>query len=108
MIVTAAARRAMSKARPMTASLYQMDQLEDETEELDADEGRDEPSQAVDEQRAPQERRRPEGPVAHAAERQRDQQDDDDRVEDDGRQDRALRRRQAHDVQRRDVREHGH
>src|SRR5262245_44578887 len=78
--VTAVARRAMRRTRAMGTSLDQVADLEDEVDELDADERRDQAPEAVDEQRAPQERRRPERPVAHAAQRQRDEQDDDDRV----------------------------
>ena len=39
-------------------------------------------------------------PILHAAQRQRNQRDDDQGVEDDGRENRALRRREMHDVER--------
>ena len=52
--------------------LHRPDELEDDVDELDADERRDDAADAVDEQRATQQRRRAERPVLHAAQRQRD------------------------------------
>jgi hypothetical protein len=43
--------------------------------------------------------------VLHALERQRDQEDDDQRVEDHGRQDRRLRAGQVHHVEGRELRD---
>ena len=54
---------------------------------------------------APQQRVRAECKETHAAQGEGDQRDDDDRVEDDGAQDRRTRAGQVHDVQRRDGRE---
>ena len=65
------------------------------------------PPSAVDQQVAPQQRRRAHRPVAHAGQRQRDQRDDDQRIEDDGRQDGALRGGQMHDVERLQLRVEG-
>ena len=64
---------------------------DDEVDRLDADERHDDAAEAVDQEVAPQQRRRADRPVAHAPQRQRDQGDDDQRVEDDRRQDGALR-----------------
>ena len=46
-------------------------------------------------------------PIAHAFQRQRNERDDDQRVEDDRREDGALRRRQPHDVERLQLRVEG-
>ena len=74
-------------------------------DEFDADERNDDAAEAVDEQVALQNGERADRLVRHAAQRQRNQRDDDERVENDGAQDRAGRAVQAHDVQRRDRRE---
>src|SRR5215210_8614486 len=75
------------------------DTMDEEVEELDADERRDQPAEAVDEQVASQQRRRPQRPVADAAQGERDEQRDDQRVEDDGSDDRRLWRAERHDVE---------
>src|SRR5579871_5217347 len=98
--------------RAMTSSLRMEVYLSDEPEggeahvdELDADEWGNDPAHAVEEQRAPQDGGGAERAVLHAAQRERDEQDDDDGVENDGREDGRERRREVHDVQRRDLRE---
>ena len=58
--------------------------------DLDADEGHDDAAEPVDEQVAPQERGGTDRAIADSLQRQRDQRDDDQRIEDDGGQDRAL------------------
>ena len=50
----------------------------DQIDQLDADERHDDAAHAVDEQIALQDLRRAERAVFHAAQRERDQQDDDD------------------------------
>src|SRR5579883_3354648 len=69
-------------------------------DELDANEGHDDAAEAVDEKIAPQNARRTHRTVGDAAQRQRDERNDDERVEDDCREDGALRRLQLHDVER--------
>ena len=72
---------------------------------FDADERDDDAAEAVDEQVALQNGQRADGLEFHAAQRQRNQRDDDERVENDGAQDGAVRAVQVHDVERRDGRE---
>src|SRR5688572_25778501 len=69
---------------------HPQDVVRQEIDQLDAGEGRDEPSEAVDEQIPAQDHDGGRGPELHTPQRQRDQRDDDERVEDDGAQDRAL------------------
>ncbi len=66
--------------------------------------GKTTPPSAIDEQVAPQNRRRAERPVGDALERQRNQPDDDHRVEDHRRQNGGFRRRQPHDVEHAELR----
>ena len=68
----------------------QVHQADDDVDELDADERGDDAADAVDERVACQQRSGADGPVGDAAEGERDQGDDDERVEDDGREDGAL------------------
>src|ERR1700692_263099 len=77
----------------MTAVLSQMQGGDDEVDGLDADKGNDDAAGAVDHQVAAQQRAGPDGAIRHALQGQRNQPDDDQRVEDDRRQDRALRAR---------------
>src|SRR6185312_12763940 len=83
----------------MVSSLSEMQRGDGEINRLDADEGQDDAAGAVDEQIAPQERGGADRPVLHTLQGERNQRDDDQRIEHDGRQDRALRRRQTHDVE---------
>ena len=85
-----------------------MERSDDEIDELDADERHDDAAQAIDEQIALQNGQSAHRFVGHAAQRQRDQRDDDERVENDGAQDGAGRAVQMHDVERRDGREGRH
>ena len=64
---------------------------DDEVDGLDADEGDDDAAEAVDQQVAAQQRPGADRAVGDALQCQRDQRDDDQRVEDDRRQDGALR-----------------
>ena len=50
---------------------------------LDADEGQDQAAQAIDEEIAPEQRRRADRPISDALQRQGNEGDDDERVEDD-------------------------
>ena len=77
-------------------------------DELDADEGNDDAAQAVDEQVALQDCERADRFVGNAAQRQRNERDDDERVENDGAENGAGRALQMHDVERRDRRECRH
>ena len=74
----------------MLISSGEMQGGDDEVDDLDADERHDEAAEAVDQKVAAQQRGRADRPVGDALQRQRDQRDDDQRVEDDGRQDRAI------------------
>ena len=65
--------------------------VDEQVDQLDADERRDQAAEPVDQQVAAQQRVAPDRPVADAAQGQRDQQRDDQRVEDDRRDDRRLR-----------------
>src|SRR5262249_17883641 len=73
---------------------------EHEIDRLDADEWNDDAADAIDQQVAPQQRAGADRTITHAFERQRDQRDDDQRVEDDRGENRALRGGQVHDVER--------
>src|SRR5580704_8525895 len=79
--------------------LDQMQGGDDHIDRLDADERNDDAPDAVDHQVAAQQRAGADGAIGHALQSQRNQRDDDQRVEDDRRQDRALRARQMHDVE---------
>ena len=74
--------------------------VHDQVDQLDPDEGQDHAAEAVDQQVAPQKRRRADRAILDAAQGERDERRDDQRVEDDRGDDRALRRAQVHDVQR--------
>src|SRR5215469_7653781 len=74
---------------------------------LNADERHDDAAQTIDEEVATQERSRTDRSEGNSFERQWDQRDDDKRVENDGRQNGALRRLQAHDVERLQLRVEG-
>src|ERR1700730_9504523 len=84
---------------------------DDHVDDLDADEGGDDPADAVDDQVAAQHRRRPEGPELDALQGERDEGHDDEGVEDHRRQDGRVRVCQVHDVEGpqrpEDVLEHG-
>src|SRR5262245_40895227 len=69
-----------------------------EIDRLDADERSDQASAPVDPQVAPQQPRRSQRAVADAAQRERHERQDDERVEDDGGEDRAPRCREPHHV----------
>src|ERR1035437_8652852 len=75
---------------------------------FDAYERNDDAAQAVDEQVALQNGERADGFELHSAQCQRDEGDNDERIENDGAQDGAGRAVQAHDVERRDGGERRH
>ena len=81
-----AAHAQMLRMSPTSGAEHVVD---DEIDQLDADERRDDAAEPVDQQVPAQERGRADRAVADAAQRQRDQDRDDERVEDDGRGDRA-------------------
>src|SRR3954468_12496848 len=74
-----------------------------EVDDLDSEEGSDDAADAVDEERAAEEGGGPERPVAHAAERERDQQDDDEGVEDHRGEDGAVGRGELHHIEWREL-----
>src|SRR3979409_2798430 len=93
-------RRAAEYARPWFSSpsgKVQDDQQD--VDDLDANERRDDSSRAIDDEMVTQQTRRADGAVLDAPQRQRNERDDDERVEDDGAHDRALRRREVHDIE---------
>src|SRR5579872_916560 len=73
---------------------------DDDVHDLDAHKGRDDAADAVDEEIAPQQRLGAHRTVRHAAQRERHQRDDDERIGDDRGQNRRLRRLEPHDVER--------
>ena len=85
-----------------------MERSNDEIDELDADERHDDATEAIDEQVALQDGEGAHRFVGHAAQGQRNQRDDDERVENDGAEDGAGGTVQVHDVERRDGREGRH
>src|SRR5579871_5590095 len=78
----------------------QADGGNDEVDDLDANERRDDAAQAIDQEVALQEAPGADRTVFYAAQRERHQRNDDQRVEDDRREDRAPRIGQLHDVER--------
>src|SRR6185437_6032766 len=66
---------------------------------LDADERHDDAAETVDKKIASQDARRADRAVTDTFERQRDQSDNNERVEDDRRQNGGLRPREPHDVE---------
>ena len=73
---------------------------EGQVDELDADERGDHAAEAPNQQVAAKQGVGPDGTILHALQGDGDQQRDDDRVEDHGREDRRGGRVQVHDVQR--------
>ena len=69
--------------------LGQVKRGDDQIDQLDSDKRNDETAEAVDQQVALQNRERAHRFVSDAAQRQRNQRDDDERVENDGAEDRA-------------------
>src|SRR5882672_11344754 len=82
--VTTVMRSAMRISRIEPSFLGQTDEAEDHVDRLDADEGNDHATHAIDEERPAQEGGGAQRPVLHAAQGQRDEHHDDERVEDDG------------------------
>src|SRR4051812_21696164 len=87
------------RSRPFMTSPDPRQELDEQVDELDAEEWHDDTSGAVDEQIAAQQRTGARGCVADAAQGQRDQREDHQGVEDDRGEDCRLRRVQAHDVE---------
>src|SRR5213593_4168480 len=81
----------------MAAPLHQMQGEQDHVDELDARERNEDAAHAVDPDMPPQDGRGADRAVAHALQGERNQRDDDESVEDDGGEDRALRRGQPRD-----------
>src|SRR5580698_1633428 len=83
----------------MSMSLVGVQRHDDEVDQLDEDKGGDDPTDAVNEDVAAQDGLRTRWPPLDTAEGERNQGDDDQRVEDDRREHSALRTVELHDVQ---------
>ena len=83
-------------------SLGEVKRSDDDIDQFDADERNDDAAEAVDQQVALQNGERAHRFVSDAAQRQRNQCDDNERVKNDGAEDRAGGCAQVHDVERRD------
>src|SRR5213075_2031566 len=81
--------------------------VQQEVDGLDADERDDHAAQTVQQEIAPQDAPRAERAILNALQREWNQRDDDQRVEDDRGENRALRRGQPHDVERLQLGERG-
>src|ERR1700704_6744802 len=92
----------------MGGSLGQVNRRDEEVDELDADEGGDDAADAIDEQVPAEQSRGTDGPIANAAQGERDQDHDDQPVEDHGGQHCAARIVQSHDVERAQLGESQH
>src|SRR3974390_51940 len=92
---TIAGRISFNMALPRSGEVQCADK---QVDRLDTDERNDDSAYTVDQQVAPQQRGGADRTIADAAQRQRNEGNDDQRIEDDRGQDRALRGRQAHDV----------
>ncbi len=68
---------------PCDRRLEAGDEAHDEVDELDADERGDDAAESVDEEVATEDAAGADRAILHSAERQRDQEHDDERVEDD-------------------------
>src|SRR6476619_754155 len=90
-VMTVIKRKAGSRSENMTAS-REMEQHQQLVDGPDARERRDDATESVDEQVAREERRGFLRAVLHASQRQGHERDDDQRVEDDRGENRALRR----------------
>src|SRR5262249_35123278 len=84
-------------------SLGQVKRSDNQIDQFDSDKWNDETAEAIDQQVALQNGERAHWLVSNAAQRQRDQRDDDQRVKNDGAENRTGRTVQVHDVQRRDL-----
>src|SRR4030095_2392237 len=85
-----------------------MKRCDDEVDQFDPDERNDYAAEAVDKEVALQNRQRAHWFVSNTAQRQRDESNNDERVEDNGAQNCARRTVQMHNVQWRDLRKRGH
>src|SRR5258707_4546224 len=74
----------------------EMERCDYQVDRLDSQKWNDHAAEAVDEKVAGQNRGGAERTITHAAERQRNQRDNYERIEDDRGQNRALRRREVH------------
>src|SRR5882672_7274167 len=79
--------------------LNEFESSDNDIDQFDGNELNNDSAHAIDKQVALQRREGANGRIFHAAQRQRDQRDDDERVENDGAEDRALRRNELHDVE---------
>src|SRR3984957_16393278 len=98
MVSTAVAMRAVVNVFTEETS-GEMQCGDHDVDSLDADERNNHAAEAVDKKIASQNRGRADWTITHAAQRQRYQRDDDQRVENYCRQNSTLRRRQMHHVE---------
>ena len=91
----------------VSSSLGEVQGGDQDVDHLDADKGNDDAAEPIDQQIAPEQRTRADGPIGDALQGKRNERDDDQRIEDDRRQDGALRRRQIHNVERLELRVEG-
>src|ERR1700692_960616 len=88
-------------SRNMTfCSSSQVQDRDHQIDGLDADEGDDYAADSINQKIAQKQRTGADRPIAHPLQRQRNERDDDQRVEDDCRKDCAFWRFQLHDVER--------
>src|ERR1700679_3717623 len=80
----------------------QMKEDEELVDELDPHERDEDAAEPIDEEVPAKEQRRSDRSVLNAAERERDEEDDYDRIEDDGRENRAVGGREVHHVEPRE------
>src|ERR1700676_896304 len=91
----------------MAVTSDKTDRVDEQVDQLDAGERDDDAADDVDQQVATQYARRALRAIAHPLQRERNEGDDDQCVEDDRRQNGALRCPEIHDVERRQLRAEG-
>src|SRR6202011_32823 len=101
---TSVSRIALTISFGMYFSIFsggsQADRVDEQVDGLDSDEWGDDAADSVDEKVVAKQGGRTDRAVAHAAQGERDEDDDDDGVEDHGRQHGAVGAVQLHDVER--------
>src|SRR5215470_8060725 len=98
-VSTTVIRIAISSPR-INIPLGQPQPRDHHVDNLDSDERNDYPADPIDQQVARQDRGGTERPILDPAQRERDERDNDERVENDRGKDRALRGAEVHDVER--------
>src|SRR5687768_4324192 len=90
--------RHAGRRRPLSMS-RQSEKNEHDINELDTDERHHEPAESVDPEISAENRGRPGRPIPDAAKGERNERDDDQRIENHAREYGRLRRMQSHDVE---------